>query len=79
MGKCTGRCLVGTIVAIVFGALFLWTLVVAYQTHIANLMSYNSLMMYVLALVWLAIAKCAKCWGRGCSHCTVNGKGKKRK
>lgn len=78
MGKCTGKCLVGVIIAIIFGALFVWTLVVAYQTHITDLWNYNSLLWYVLALIFLAIAKCAKHWGMGCPHYGSGTGGKKK-
>lgn len=77
MEKCTGRCLVGIIIAIIFGALFLWTLVFAYQTHIRNLGNYLILGWYLLALVWLAIAKVGKRWGMGCSHCVAEKPKKK--
>ena len=68
MKGCSGQCLAGMIVGIIFGALFLWTLVVAYQTHILDLWNYNVLIWYLMAVVFLAIAKMAKHWGMKCPH-----------
>lgn len=76
MKNCTGQCLAGAIVAIIFGSLFLWTLVVTYQTHIQDLWSYAVLPWYILSLIFLAIAKWAKCWGWNCPHCAGIGKKK---
>ena len=69
MKGCNGRCLAGVIVAIIFGALFIWTLVIAYQTQLTDLWNYNVLPWYLLALVFLAVAKGAKHWAMGCPHC----------
>ncbi|MBI4021410.1 MAG: hypothetical protein HY369_04140 [Candidatus Aenigmarchaeota archaeon] len=69
MKNCSGQCIAGTIVAIIFGALFLWTLVLAYHTQVADLRSYDVLPWYVLALIFLAIAKWGKHWAYGCPHC----------
>ena len=69
MKNCSGKCIAGIIVAIIFGGLFLWTLVLAYRTHITDLWNYNVLPWYILSLVFLVIAKGGKKWGMGCLHC----------
>ena len=78
MNDCTGRCIAGIVVAIIFGSLFLWTIVHGYHTQLNNLSSFAALPWYLLALVFVAIAKAAKMWGMGCEHCKVDGV-KKRK
>lgn len=77
MKGCNGRCVGGIIVAIIFGALFLWTLVLAYHTQKANLWDYNVLPWYILALIFLAIAKWGKHWAMMCPH--EGGKMEKKK
>lgn len=76
MKNCNGKCVGGAVIAIIFGALFLWTLVATYKTHsaAANLWDYNVLAWYGLAMVFLTIAKVGKSWGMGCSHCQPEAK-----
>ncbi|MBU0953471.1 MAG: hypothetical protein KKA90_03565 [Nanoarchaeota archaeon] len=63
---CTGQCVAGVIIAIIFGALFLWTLVLGYQTQVIG-RNVSAFVTYALALVFLVIAKVAKCWGKSCT------------
>ena len=64
---CSGKCIAGIIIAIIFGALFLWTLVdgIGLQWRVGT---YSALAEYLLALVFLAIAKSAKWWAMSCGH-----------
>lgn len=79
MKNCNGHCIVGGIVAILFASLFLWTLVIAYQTQLGSLWNYNVLPWYIIAFVFLAIAKWGKCYAYECPHCQAdNGKSMKK-
>ena len=64
-GKCEGKCLIGTIVAIIFGALFIWTLVTGFLTQAAGGMA-SAFAYYLVALVFLVIAKLAKWHAMSC-------------
>ncbi len=72
--NCSGQCIAGIILAIIFGALFLWTLVFGYQAQVLN-RNVSAFVTYVLALVFLAIAKYAKLWGMGCACGGMGGMG----
>ncbi len=67
MNGCSGRCIAGVIIAIIFGGLFLWTLIdgIGLQWRAG---SAYALAEYLLALVFLAIAKAAKWWAMSCGH-----------
>lgn len=78
MGDCTGRCIAGIVVTIIFGSLFLWSVVLAYHTQLDNLWSFNALPLYLMALVFAVIAKAAKMWGMKCTHGVAGVKKKKR-
>ena len=64
---CTGQCIAGVIIAIIFGGLFLWTLIdgIGLQWRAQTPFA---LAEYLLALVFLAIVKAAKWWAMGCNH-----------
>lgn len=64
---CSGKCIAGIVIAIIFGALFLWTLIdaIGLQWRVGT---YYALAQYLLALVFLAIAKAAKWWSMSCGH-----------
>ena len=53
---CSGRCIAGVIIAIIFGGLFLWTLIDGIRLQ-WGAQSMYALAEYLLALVFLAIAK----------------------
>ena len=72
--NCSGQCIAGIIIAIIFGALFVWTLVFGYQAQVVN-RNVSAFVTYVLALVFLAIAKFAKMWGMGCPGGHMGGMG----
>ncbi|MBI4176449.1 MAG: hypothetical protein HY518_04540 [Candidatus Aenigmarchaeota archaeon] len=68
---CSGRCIIGGIVAIIFGALFLMTLVYGFllQQRGGGLASVYGV--YVGSLIFLGIAKWAMWYSKGCKHCMV--------
>jgi len=70
MENCNGRCIAGVIIAVIFGALFLWTLFFAIKLQWTGAMySYGTYWYYLLALIFLAVAKGAKWWAFTCPHC----------
>ncbi|MBI4019932.1 MAG: hypothetical protein HY367_01255 [Candidatus Aenigmarchaeota archaeon] len=68
---CSGRCVIGAIIAIIFGAAFILTLVSGFllQQRGGGLASVYG--MYVAALIFLAITKMAIWYSKGCPHCMV--------
>lgn len=78
--KCTGRCIAGIIIAIVFGALFIWTLIQGFLVQSAGREMAMVFWYYVGALVFLAIAKTAKYWAMHCGcDCNYGEKAKETK
>lgn len=72
MKGCTGQCLVGAIVAIIFGSLFLYTLIMGLQTQWVDRGPAGAVIIqYIMAFIFLAITKLAKHHAYSCSHCEV--------
>ncbi len=66
-GKCEGRCATGCIVAIIFGALFIWMLVTGYLTQAAG-NGFTAFAYYLVSLVFLTLA-CMSChFGMHCGE-----------
>jgi hypothetical protein len=66
-GKCDGRCIMGVIVAIIFGALFLWMLVAGYLTQAAG-NGLTAFAYYLVALVFAVVAKMSKYHAECCGE-----------
>ena len=66
MKGCSGQSIVGVIVAIIAGALFLYTLIFAFKFQWMGGSMSASVFLYILALVFLAIAKVSKAYSHEC-------------
>ncbi len=58
-GRCDGRCITGVIIAIIFGALFIWMLAAGFLIQAAG-NSFTAFAYYLVALVF-AVAACMSC------------------
>ncbi|MFH1978739.1 MAG: hypothetical protein ABIJ92_05420 [Candidatus Aenigmatarchaeota archaeon] len=68
---CNGRCVAGVIIAIIFGALFLWTLVQGFVFQTAGAPMATAFGYYLIALIFVVVAKWAKMWAHACG-CKCN-------
>jgi hypothetical protein len=66
-GKCDGRCITGIIIAIIFGALFIWMLVTGFLTHAAG-NGFTAFAYYLVALVFAIAAKMSKWHAMRCGE-----------
>ena len=67
MKGCSGQCIIGIVVAIIFGALFLYTLISGIQNQwLVRATAATVIVQYILAFVFLAIAKVAKTYAYQC-------------
>jgi len=78
--NCNGRCIIGIVIAIIFGALFLWFLVQGFLYQSAGVAMATAFAYYLVALIFAAIAKISKNWAMVC-ECHIESaptKGKKK-
>jgi hypothetical protein len=64
-GKCNGKCVIGAIIAIIFGTLFFWSLVTGLVIHFNGNFTLP-LMYYFIAMIFIVIVKYAKCYAVTC-------------
>ena len=70
MKGCSGQCIIGIVVAIIFGALFLYTLISGIQNQwLVRATAATVIVQYILAFVFFAIAKVAKTYAYNCEKC----------
>ncbi len=66
-GKCDGRCITGVIIAIIFGALFIWMLAAGFLIQLAG-NAFTAFAYYLVALVFAVAAKMAKWHAMRCGE-----------
>lgn len=68
---CDYRCITGIILAVIFGALFLWFLVQGFVLQTGGAAMLTAFLYYLASLILLVITKHLKYWASHCSCCTT--------